>query len=295
MGGESLGKCQSCTRRLKFDDSSVQSRSAEGLEGMETILAGLHFQDKEKGLGQTKNKQLSKSPFSIVVQDLTHEAHDLDRPKSEEPSKSPVTTRSPSDSTEVGGSVFTEEEETTLKTETVAKKLQSGEGATEQPPLTHLMPSPKVPARSSLRLAPKARKTKSVRLSKNLASPPDAPPKSPREPEGGTVQLEDSEDDEMDWYNDDESRHGEDLHAGMPRGTLDNLFPPDYNTTRSASVMWWHDDRKSGLLNEEEIVAGTVVPLDQAPEVHNMSIGKESVDFTDCTSRKSAALLPEEA
>jgi len=240
----------------------------------------------------------SKFESSIVVQDLTHEAHDLDRPKSEEPSKNPLTTGSPSDSTDVGvkdtspstdGPVLKDEEETTLKTETVANDLKSGEGASEQPLLTP--PSPKVPARSSLRLAPKARNTPSVRLSKNLASLPEGPPKSPREPEDGTVQLEDSEDDEMDWYDDDESRHGEELHAGMPRGTLDNLFPPDYNTTRSASVMWWHDDRKSGVLNEEEIVAGTAVPLGEAPEVHNMSVGIDSVAVTE----KPASLRPEDA
>uniref|UniRef100_A0A7S1FFZ7 Uncharacterized protein n=1 Tax=Noctiluca scintillans TaxID=2966 RepID=A0A7S1FFZ7_NOCSC len=228
--------------------------------------------------------------------------------ESEKPSKNPLTAGSPSDSTDVGvpdtsptidGPVCKEGEETTLKTETAPKKLKSGrEGASEQPLLTPVRSIPEAPARSSVRLAPKARKTKSVRLSTNVAALPEGPPKSPREPEDGTVQmcsLDDSEDDEMDWYNDGENGHGEDLHAGMPRGTLDNLFPPDYNTTRSASVMWWHDDRKSGLLTEEDLVAGTVVPLDQAPEVHNMSIGKESVDWTDCTFRKSAVLLPEEA
>merc|ERR1719434_607438 len=85
----------------------------------------------------------------------------------------------------------------------------------------------------------------------------------------------DSEDDEMDWYSDDENLRGEELHAGKPRNTLDGMFAPDF-VTQSASVMWWHDDRKSITGTEEEYATANVVHMNQEADSYVMSMAVSS-------------------
>jgi len=105
----------------------------------------------------------------------------------------------------------------------------------------------------------------------------------------GSLCEGDSEDDEMDWYSDEEEdMHGHELHAGRPRNTLDEQFPPDY-VPRSASSMWWHDDRKS-IAKEEDFAVGNLVNavhLNQDADQYMMSMGV-STEFVRGFSREPA-------
>jgi hypothetical protein len=253
----------------------------------------------------SSNRGVQDSKSSRDASVLT--SHDHDKPKNEDLSQRLETTVTPSESTNRGvldskrsrdGSVLTGDEQETLTTGTASTSVGSAEsgrgGASDRLPLAQAKPSTLQPLRSSMRLGPpKARTVKSIRLSGNVSSLLEE-----HQAEDSTLQvcaMDDSEDDEMDWYanSDDEKSRGSELRAGKPRGTMDNLFPPDYNTTRSASVMWWHDDRKSLLGTETEVTARTAVHLDQSVEVHNMSIGADSVTVTDFAVQESTVLSPE--